>query len=169
MENIPNRNTSIFMVEDNEMYSLMLDHKLKSLANYRLTTFTDGQKFLDSLYLNPDVVILDYYLDGTNGKKLLMKIKKDYPDLPVIILSQQEDIQVVLDVLKLGAYDYVIKNEEAVERIFNTINNIQQNISLKAENIHLKLTMSKHKMLIGILLVALIGLAVLTFSTMFSK
>lgn len=161
-----NRKVSVFFVEDNEMYSMMLDHKLEKLGNFRLITFTDGQKFLESLYLKPDIIILDYYLDGTNGKKLLMKVKNDYPGTPAIILSQQEDIQVVLDVLKLGAYDYVIKNEEAVERLFNAINNILGNINTKEENIRLKLTINKHKLLIVILLVVIIGMAVLTFSTL---
>ena len=169
MKKTENRNISVFMVEDNEMYSMMLDHKLKELGNYRFTSFIDAQKFMDNLYLNPDIIILDYYLDGTTGKKLLMKIKKEYPDIPVIILSQQEDIQVVLDVIKLGAYDYIIKNTEAVERLFNSISNIQGKIRLQEENVQLKLTVNKHKLLIGILLVVILGLAILTFSTVFSN
>ena len=56
-----------------------------------------------------DLVLCDFRLDGTDGKSMLIRIKEKYPDVPVIIITGYSDIKIAVEVMKLGAYDYVTK------------------------------------------------------------
>lgn len=95
------------------------------------------------MYQNPQVVSLDYSLPDTDGASLLRKIKKAWPDTYVIIVSGQEDIETAVELLKEGAYDYIVKNEEAKDRIWNTIRNIRNHLELREEVVHLREEVSR--------------------------
>ncbi len=114
----------IFLVEDSEIYSMMLDYKLQDIANYRFTIYETAEEALENLYVNPDCIILDYYLPGMNGLEALKNIKSKQPNIPVIILTSQNDVQVALDVMKAGASEYISKNALVVETLYETINKI---------------------------------------------
>lgn len=114
----------IFLVEDNFMYSYVLDSVLKDYGNFVITTFETGEACLQLLSNNPDLVILDYNLGkGMNGMETLKAIKAQKPKTPVIILSNQDDIQVAADLLHAGAYDYIQKKnqKEAIEKLTNSV------------------------------------------------
>jgi two-component system response regulator AtoC len=82
---------------------------VKNQWGYGVKTFSLGKETLDSLADNPDLVLLDIMLPDINGNDVLRKIKSINPHLPVIMLSAQGNIEVALDSLKLGAYDYFPK------------------------------------------------------------
>lgn len=121
-----NNRLSIFIVEDNEMYSFMLERKLQDQINYRITNYTTGEACIKDLYLNPDIVILDYNLPGINGMEALKALKEKKPKLHVIILSSQTNLQAVADLMKEGAYDYIQKNKETLVKITEAIENIRR-------------------------------------------
>ncbi|HLO81260.1 MAG TPA: sigma-54 dependent transcriptional regulator [Chitinophagaceae bacterium] len=68
-----------------------------------------------------DIVLCDYRLDNTDGKAVLMKVKEKFPDLPVIIITGYNDLKTAVELMKLGAFDYVLK-PLFPEEILNTIN-----------------------------------------------
>ncbi|WP_231557051.1 response regulator [Flavobacterium sp. AED] len=69
---------------------------------------------MENLSRNPDIIILDYQLDGIvenamNGLETLDKIKAFNPQIPVIMLSSQDKIEVAINYIQYKAFDYVVK------------------------------------------------------------
>ena len=123
----------IFVVEDDEWYNRLLVHNLSLNPDYEIHSFADGKSCLDNLHQQPDVVTLDYRLPDMKGLEVLKRIKEIDEDIHVILISEQEDIEVVVDLLKHGAYDYIVKSKDIRERLLNTITNIRKEFQLKNE------------------------------------
>lgn len=79
------------------------------------------------------MVSLDYSLPDANGDELLSKIKEISPDTNVVIISGQEDVKVALNLLKKGAYDYIVKDDDTKDRLWNAIQHLRENTDLKNE------------------------------------
>jgi two-component system response regulator AtoC len=123
----------IFVVEDNDWYNRLLVHNLSLNPDYQVTSFKNGKDCLDNLNQNPDVITLDYRLPDLSGIEILKLIKQRNPDIQVILISEQADINVVVELLKEGAYDYIVKTNDIRERLLNTVQNIRNNLGLKKE------------------------------------
>ncbi len=133
----------VFIVEDDLWYSSMLEYYLSLNPDYVITKFNTANSFLSKLHEKPDVVTLDYSLPDMNGDHLLKQIKENSPDTKVIIISGQEDVKVALDLLKKGANEYIVKDEDTKDRIWNAIKNLRENIQLKQEIESLKEEVSR--------------------------
>jgi two-component system response regulator AtoC len=144
---------NIFVVEDDVWYGELLVHHLSLNPDNIVTKFETAKAVLANLHLQPDVITLDYSLPDMNGDELLARIKLESANTSVVIVSGQEDISTAVSLLKKGAYDYVVKNEDAKERLWNTINNIKKNVALQKENDQLRSQISKkfemQKLIIG--------------------
>ncbi|MCR6637731.1 MAG: response regulator [Sporocytophaga sp.] len=138
---------NITLVEDNELYALFLEHKIKDLLNCNFKIYNNSEELINNLEFekNTDIFILDYNLPGLKGLDTLRILRDRLPDAEIIILSNQSDIQVAIDLIKSGAFDYVIKNNDSVERILNAISKAQEFRFLRSENITLKLKINKYK------------------------
>ena len=112
----------IFIVEDNAWYADILEYQLTLNPDYEVTKFTTGKECLKNLYKHPSVVTLDYSLPDISGREVLAEIKKFNQDIPVVMISGQEDIKIAVKLLKEGAYDYIVKDKDTIERIWNAIN-----------------------------------------------
>jgi len=132
------RPLKIFVVEDDLFYGELLKRHLALNPDNEVYLFKTGKECLDKLYLKPDVISLDYGLPDVSGDKVLKKIKEDYPELPVIIVSGQEDIQTAVGLLRGGAYDYFVKDTDTKDRLWNTVNNIRRHKDLRIELDELK-------------------------------
>lgn len=128
----------IFIVEDDPAYIKFLSYVLSLNPDFDVHVFETGKDCLDNLYLNPSVITLDYTLPDMSGEEVLTRIKEVNPEIQVIIISAQEKIGTAVELLKLGAFDYITKDEETKDRLLNTINNARQNLSLVKEINHLK-------------------------------
>ncbi|UBM62058.1 sigma-54 dependent transcriptional regulator [Candidatus Sulfidibacterium hydrothermale] len=133
----------IFIVEDDHFYGELLKRHLELNPDNEVFLFQTGKECLDNLYKKPDVISLDYGLPDMRGDRVLKKIKEDYPDLPVIIVSGQEDIQTAVGLLKAGAYDYFVKDYDTKDRLWNAVNNIRQHKNLRVELDSLKNELGK--------------------------
>jgi DNA-binding NarL/FixJ family response regulator len=114
----------IFIVEDNEIYSMMLDYILSKESIYEFVSFNSGEECLKNLYLNPDVIILDYGLPGKNGFETLLEIKKYNRNIHVIFLTNNQDKKLKADLLKAGADDYILKQGHGEKQIIEKIEQI---------------------------------------------
>lgn len=123
----------IFVVEDDPMYAKIIEYHLNQNPDYNVVVIPDGKTCLDKLYEGPDIITLDYSLPDMSGFDVLHKVKEHDPDLPVIIISGQEDVSTAVDLLKEGAYDYITKDKNTKDRLWNSVKNIREKIDLKEE------------------------------------
>jgi two-component system OmpR family response regulator len=119
----------LFLVDDDAVYLKSLEIEFLQHADFTIETFATGELCLSKLSHGPDVIILDYRLDGIdktamNGIETLDKIKAFLPDIPVVMLSSQDKIDVAIDCMHHRAFDYVVKSETAFVRLQKIITSI---------------------------------------------
>ncbi|UII32914.1 sigma-54 dependent transcriptional regulator [Fulvivirga ulvae] len=124
---------SIYVVEDDEWYRELLSHNLSLNPDYEIRKFDAAKTFLEELGKNPDVVTLDYRLPDMEGEEVLKRIKDYNPAIEVIIISEQEKIETAVNLLNLGAYDYIVKSRDIRDKLLNTVNNIRKQSHLQAK------------------------------------
>ncbi|MFN5634439.1 MAG: sigma-54-dependent transcriptional regulator [Flavobacteriia bacterium] len=123
----------IFVVEDDPMYSKIVKHKLSMDPEFEVSVFNDGTSFLKNIHENPSVVTLDHSLPDISGLELIKKLKKENPSIQVIVLSAQEDIKTALEMLRVGAYDYIIKDEQAMDKLWHLVHQANEKGQLQKE------------------------------------
>lgn len=128
--------TSIFIVDDDPIQLDMLQDHLKKQSNYDIIAFSTGEDCLKNMHLKPNIVFLDYYLnsvvkDAMDGLDVLQEIKKVSPETDVVMLSGQDKIDVAVEVMKYGAFDYIVKGESAFYRAEKAVFNIYRYSKLK--------------------------------------
>jgi len=129
----PGKSFKIFVVEDDEWYNRLLVHNLTLNPDYEVETFLNGTDCLNNLHKNPDLITLDYRLPDMKGLELLRKIKEYNAEINVVLISEQDDIEVVVELLKHGAYDYIVKSRDIRERLLNTVSNIRSRKGMQQE------------------------------------
>jgi DNA-binding NtrC family response regulator len=135
---MPEKAFKIFVVEDDEWYNRLLVHTLSLNPDYEIQSYTTGKDCLANLYQEPDIITLDYRLPDSKGLEIMKQIKEINEDIQIILISEQVNIDVVVALLKLGAYDYIVKSRDIKERLLNTVNNIRQGNKLKKEIVNLR-------------------------------
>ena len=119
----------IFLVDDDALFLKSLEIEFLENADFIIETYPTGELCLENLSHNPDVIILDYQLDGIvqnamNGLETLDKIKDFNPQIPVVMLSSQDKIEVAINCMHHKAFDYVVKSETAFVRLQKIISTI---------------------------------------------
>jgi DNA-binding NtrC family response regulator len=119
----------VFLVDDDSLFLKLLSIEFLENGNFDIQTFASGELCLAHLSENPDLIILDYHLNGIdknamNGIDTLIKIKAYLSTIPVIMLSSQDKIDVAVSSMYHGAFDYVVKSETAFLRLQKAINTI---------------------------------------------
>ena len=119
----------IFLVDDDALYLKLLEIELMENADLIIELYATGEECIRNLHHNPDIIILDYHLDGIeknamNGIEVLDKIKAYNPEIPVIILSCQDKIEVAVNCMHHKASEYIVKSETAFLRLKQSMTNI---------------------------------------------
>jgi len=133
----------IYIVDDEPSIAKLLELWVGKRWGYTAEVFSDGKSFLDRLVDPPNLVLLDIMLPDISGIDLLKEVKQRFPDLPVIMLSAQESIEVALNTLKLGAADYFskpidlpklefsIKNSLKLAALSREVENLQESVGTR--------------------------------------
>jgi len=145
----------IFIVDDNEVYALMLDYILSKDGNYKFISFKSGQDCINNLHRNPELIILDYNLPGMNGYETLLEIKKTNPNIHVVMLTNHEDDKLKAKLLMAGADDYILKQNSGETHLVEKIESILNTEEANYVNDY----SGKHKLFYILLLVALLMVA----------
>jgi len=125
----PNEPIKLFLIDDDPLFLKALEIEFLLHADFTIETFSTGELCMTNLSHTPDVIILDYHLDGINkeamnGISTLDEIKRYNPDIPVVMLSSQDKIDVAIECMHHRAFDYVVKSETAFIRLQKIINSI---------------------------------------------
>jgi two-component system OmpR family response regulator len=128
----------LFLVDDDAVFLKLLEIEFHENADFDIYTFATGELCIENLFRNPDIIILDYLLDGIdknaiNGIDTLDKIKAFNPEIPVVMLSSQDKIDVAIDCMHHKAFDYVVKSETAFMRLKKIITTIMKYQKLEKE------------------------------------
>lgn len=123
----------IFIVEDDKWYADLLEYQLQLHPDYEIVKYRTGAEMLENLHRKPDIISLDYRLPDIKGDVLMDKIKAVDPDVYIIIVSGQEDISLAVDLLRRGAYDYIVKNKDARNRFRKDFVEIEERKKIKDE------------------------------------
>lgn len=109
--------TLIFLVDDDQIFQIMLSEYLKEKFNYKVEIYGSGEECLNELRKEPDVVLLDYNLFASNGLETLKKIKEINADIQVLSVSGQTNLNTTMEIMQNGAFSYIVKDESTFEVI----------------------------------------------------
>ena len=123
----------IFVVEDDPIYAKIISYHLSQNPDYEVEVFNNMRSCLKNLHKSPDLITLDYSLPDITGSAALKKIHEYNSDIPVIIISGQNNISTAVKLLKDGAYDYIVKDDDTKNRLWNTVKNAREKNKLKQE------------------------------------
>ncbi|HRZ96184.1 MAG TPA: response regulator [Paludibacter sp.] len=128
----------IFLVDDDIVFLRLLEIQFLESGDFEIETYTTGELCVENLAHKPDIIILDYLLDGVvrdvmNGIETLDKIKLYDAEIPVIILSAQDKIDVAVNCMHHAAFDYVVKSETSFLRLQKIITAIFETSKLKKQ------------------------------------
>lgn len=124
---------NIFIVEDDPWYGEILAYHLDLNPDYKVTRFESGKDCLAKMHLKPDLVTIDFSLPDITGDDLFRRIREVSPQVPVIVISSQEEVTVAVNLLKMGVNDYLVKDEATKDLLWNAIIRIRETQSLKKE------------------------------------
>jgi len=156
---------SMFLVDDDRMFLLSLKNSLQQQfgSMLQISEYQTGEECLQNINKKPDIIILDYNLSdedpgAMNGMDVLREVKLKLKNTIIIMLSSQDNIQVAMDCLRNGTYEYISKSESAFVRIPNSIKNAIESIkSKKKSDKYIRVNVYKTLIIIAIIAIDVIG------------
>ncbi len=128
----------IMIVDDEEPILLAIDTTLRMAGMNNIITCGDSRGVLELISETPiELMLLDLNMPHITGERLLDAINRDYPDIPVIIVTGAVDVETAVRCIKAGAFDYVVKPVEE-ERLLTAVSRAISFQDLKRENLALK-------------------------------
>lgn len=126
----PKTDIKIFIVDDDSICRELCRRYLINMGFRNISLFNNGQDCIDQLGHKPDVILLDHNMPPMNGMETLKAIKKLNPDIFLIYISGQDNLEIAVDALKSGAFDYIIKGKgQEEQRLTEVMNNIMKIIT----------------------------------------
>jgi len=123
----------VWLIEDDAMYSAMLKRQIEKNENYTVKVFPKADEIVKGGLELPDAIFLDYQLPGISGEKALEFIKDQDSDLPVIIVSSQEDPTISAELIKNGAHDYLTKTPDTPRQLASILAKLERQLIVKRE------------------------------------
>jgi two-component system, chemotaxis family, chemotaxis protein CheY len=114
----------IFIIEDNKTEAMIMRLAFSGLKNLDPHYFDSGNKIINSLEENPDIVICDLNLPDIYGLEIIEKVKAYNPEIEVVVISAQDDVEVISQAQDMGVFNYVVKSESCLVYIKKVIENL---------------------------------------------
>ena len=132
----------IFIVDDDPWFGSALEYHLSLNPDYSIHLFTTATACLKAMHLQPQLITIDFGLPDMKGDDLYKKLIVQNPGLPVIIISAQENVGVAVELLKLGVNDYLVKDENTKDVLWNAVSKIRKTQQLQEEVHYLRKELS---------------------------
>ncbi len=122
----------ILIIDDDDLVCLSLKKVLVKL-DYIVEICMDGGAALESIEnFQPDIILLDIYLNEFNGLEILKEIKNKFNEIPVVMITGYSDVNIAVSAIKTGAYDFLLKPLE-IDQLKLVLERATKNLSLKLE------------------------------------
>ncbi len=128
-----NSKRNVFVIEDNKTEGMLLKLCLGSIKNLKIYNFASAKDLFDNLHENPSIIIADLMLPDITGYKLIETLKEKVPEVPIIVISAQKDINLIGKIQELGIYNYVVKGEACIEYLQKIVEDLLLIIEKKEE------------------------------------
>src|SRR5688572_15495343 len=116
----------IFIVDDDIFCLTLYNQFLKNLGYTNVTSFTGGTECLNHMDTGPELIFLDYNMEGMNGIEVLQKIKAINPNIEVYIITGKEDPAVAIEAKSNGAVDYVVKSSLSPDKMKSIMEHVEE-------------------------------------------
>jgi DNA-binding NtrC family response regulator len=123
----------IYIIEDDPWYGEILEYHLALNPDYAIFRYTTAKECLANLHKQPDLITIDFSLPDMTGDKLFQKIRELDPSVPIIAISAQEDVSVAVSLLKMGVTDYLVKDENTKDVLWNAVIKIRETQHLRQQ------------------------------------
>lgn len=128
------KSLKIFILADDAWHGSMLEQHASLNPEYSVKRFQDAENFYQHLHEQPDVVVIDCPLPASHSAAdVLHRTKSQQPGTQVIVLAAKDDENAGVQLLKQGAFEYIVKGEHAEDRLWNSLLHVQEIISLRRE------------------------------------
>lgn len=151
------RPETIFVVEDDILYLNLIIKELEKMGYTNIKSYSTGKEAIHDLTDKPDVALLDYFLEKDyTGMDVQKKIKQRFPDTQVIFLTASDDVNIAVDTMRNGAYDYIVKGDTAFIRIRHLLKKISDENEQKAKS--RSIIRFQIYVIIAIIMISLLGI-----------
>ncbi|WP_319271786.1 response regulator [uncultured Draconibacterium sp.] len=155
------KNPLIFLIEDSTVYKDLMVGYLQSKKYTNLKVFKNGEECLRHIDLKPDVIVLDYSSEGTNGLEFMLQVERENSNVDFIFLSAQNKVDVAVKIMKLGAADYIIKNDQAPKKLVESLERLQNSTRREKQSYGFKIGV------IGFFILLFFIIMIITFISVF--
>jgi DNA-binding NtrC family response regulator len=123
----------LFVVDDDKHYSRLLSYRLEKNDAYQVSVFTSGEELIEHLDEDPHLILLDIMMPGIGGMHALKEVVKRKPHAHVVMVSAQGAIDVAVEAMKMGAYDYITKGHDDLVKLDTVVRNVAERVSMERE------------------------------------
>ncbi len=107
----------MFIVDDSPMCRLLYKTHLLNMGFSNIYMFESGMECLQHLYIMPDIILLDFDVPPGNGLDVLKEVKVLHPHIHLLMISSQQDINVVIEAIRFGVSGYIMKDENQLDMV----------------------------------------------------
>lgn len=131
------RTLQIIIAEDDNWYSEFLEYHLTLLHRHQVIRVKTASDLFKQMKTKPDLITLDYNLPDMKGDEILKRVKLESPNTEVVLVSGQNDIDTAFKLMENGAFDYIVKNEDAKNRLHTVLHSLvkQKNMQSRIEEL----------------------------------
>lgn len=123
---------NILIAEDDNYYSSYIEYSVKLTGEHEIGICSNSKELLNKLDDKVDLLFFDFFLDETDGMSLFSSLKLKFPNLEIVVVSGQQDVEIAVALLQRGAFDYIVKNQEAKNRIIMNVQKLEKQLEMRS-------------------------------------